>query len=124
VVAGTVAGVAAGGVSAVATTAVRSGDGVTGFSKSRKDSDPVAATVTPETLTRYSSGLKDEVSTGSDQVFLPPVPGWTWTIFAVPEKLPSEVFPVGENEEDVISTWRLSPAARFVVPERRISSPT
>ena len=86
--------------------------------------ESLTATVMPDTVTIYSSGRNDDVSTGIDHWFFPPDPALTCTVFAIPEKLPSVVFFVGAKDEDVISTWRLSPTARLVVPPIVNWSPT
>jgi len=80
--------------------------------------EAVALWVTALTVTRYSSGENVEVSTVNDQMFWPALPGCTVTMPPAPEKPEDVLFEVGENEDDVISTIRLSPAARLVVPLR------
>jgi hypothetical protein len=85
--------------------------------------EAVALWVTALTVTRYSSGVNVDVSTVNDQVFWPALPGITVTIPPAPEKPEGAFFEVGANEEDVISTIRLSPAARLVVPFRVKFSP-
>ena len=39
----------------------------------------------PDTVTRYSSGVNEEVLAVKDQVFSPPLPGITVTMFPAPE---------------------------------------
>ena len=48
-----------------------------------------------ETVTMYSSGVNVMVSTGKDQVLMPPVPSTTFTVPAAPENSPETSFGVG-----------------------------
>ena len=77
--------------------------------------DPVTS-LRPDTLTIYSSGLKDVASTGNDHVFNALLPGTIVTVPEAAENSPLWDLTVGVKEEDVISIISLSPAARFVEP--------
>jgi hypothetical protein len=89
-----------------------------------KKVEAVTSCVIPETLTMYSSGLKAVASTSNDQWLYPPLPGTTVTVPEAPENSPLCVFSVGWKEDEVTSTERMSPAARFVEPEMVNLSPT
>ena len=57
--------------------------------------DVVTSCRTPETFTMYPSGVKLEVSTLKDHVFMPLLPATTLTVPLVPEKPDGCVFEVG-----------------------------
>ena len=65
--------------------------------------DPVTSTVRPDTLTIYSSGLKDVASTGNDHVFNALLPGTIVTVPEAAENSPLWDLTVGVKEDYVIS---------------------
>lgn len=86
--------------------------------------DPVTSTVVPVTLTIYSSCRNVDASTGNDHRFKEPVPGLTLTEPEAPENSAFWDLDVGLNDEEVISTIRVSSTARFVEPVIVNCSPT
>ena len=58
-------------------------------------------TVTPCTRQMYSSGLKDEASTGNDHVLKPWFPATTLTVPDAPLNSPLWVLDVGWNDDEV-----------------------
>ena len=108
-VVGTVVGGAVGGavpaavvtgVTAVGGTVVGTVVGVNSTTLNNVDAcAPV--TVMPWTWHMYSSGLKDDASTGKDHVLKPCSPATTFTVPVDPLNSPLWVLSVGWNDEDV-----------------------